>query len=74
MDNGRVRGVFNEGKEDGRSKSADQSVRHLEPLETNEAVKVKKITDRSLNSVITLHGTREIYNQVIERIEKRFWN
>ena len=44
----------------------------LEPLETNEAVKVKKITDRSLNSVITLHGTREVYNQVIERIEKDF--
>lgn len=44
----------------------------LEPLETNEAVKVKQITDRSLNSVITLHGTREIYNQVIERIEKDF--
>lgn len=44
----------------------------LEPLETNEAVKVKKLTDRSLNSVITLHGTREVYNQVIERIEKDF--
>ena len=44
----------------------------LQPLETNEAVKVKKITDRSLNSVITLHGTREVYNQVIERIEKDF--
>lgn len=72
MDNGRVRGVFDEGKEDGRSKSTDQSVRHLEPLETNEAVKVKQITDRSLNSVITLHGTREVYNQVIERIEKDF--
>lgn len=44
----------------------------LQPLETNEALKVKKITDRSLNSVITLHGTREVYNQVIERIEKDF--
>ena len=44
----------------------------LEPLETNEAVKVKKITDRSLNSVVTLHGTREVYNQVVERIEKDF--
>ena len=47
-------------------------VDNLTPLETNEARRVKAITDNSLNSVITLKDTRAIYNRVLEKIKSDF--
>ena len=47
-------------------------VDNLTPLETNEARRVKAITDNSLNSVITLKDTQAIYNRVLEKIKSDF--
>ena len=47
-------------------------VDNLTPLETNEAVKVKDITNNSLNSVITLKNTRVVYNQILDKIKNDF--
>ena len=52
--------------------TTNAEVDNLTQLETNEARRVKDITDNSLNSVITLKDTKAIYNRVLDKIKSDF--